>query len=319
MNKTALTLQMLVLLQSRGRMKKAELAEALHTNVRNIREYKKELVAAGYDIIEYKGRNGGLALDQESLLPMPDLTSAEIQSLVESRQLIQSHPEFTQKEGYNSAIDKILCASHRDRFRPISYLPNARPASDESMNGFIQVCQEAIRRQLRIRLTYQTRQGQEAETFDVEPYIVFHYNNAYYLAAWSPRRKGWRNYRFSAERMKDCQLTEDRYAPDPDFRLENVIGRDSIIKGEFKKYEIAVQVGQEHLFKEVPWGDDLHRCREERGWVYYDFFRDDEINLFNMLFEMRDAVRLISPESAVNAWTQHLKSILTLYKEDVPA
>lgn len=319
MNKTALTLQMLMLLQSRGRMKKAELAEALDTNVRNIREYKKELIVAGYDIVEFKGRNGGLALNRDCLLPVPDLDAQEIQSLVESRQLIQSHPEFTQSENYNKAIDKILCASHLDRLRPISYLTNARPASDETINRFIQTCQEAARRTLRVQLTYQTRDGQQPETFVVEPYMVFHYNNAYYLAAWSPRRNGWRNYRFSPERMKDCVLTAQRFAPDPDFRLEQVIGKDSLIKGEYKKYEVAVRVHQEHLFKELPWGDDLHRCREEKGWAYYEFFRDDEINLFNMLFEMHDNVRIMSPEQAVSAWTRHLTSILALYKEEPSA
>ena len=44
-----------------------ELAKELETNPRNIREFKKELVTAGYNIQEVKGRYGGYYLDEDCL------------------------------------------------------------------------------------------------------------------------------------------------------------------------------------------------------------------------------------------------------------
>ena len=44
-------------------MRKEELAKELDVNPRNIIEYRKELEAAGYDIITTSGKYGGYALD----------------------------------------------------------------------------------------------------------------------------------------------------------------------------------------------------------------------------------------------------------------
>ena len=57
MNRTSLCIKMLLLLKSRGKMNTSELAQQLETNPRNIREFRKELEVAGYNIKEIKGEN----------------------------------------------------------------------------------------------------------------------------------------------------------------------------------------------------------------------------------------------------------------------
>ena len=59
MNRAALCIRMLTLLNSRGLLSKTELAELLETNVRNIPEFKRELEIAGYTIDSIPGRYGG--------------------------------------------------------------------------------------------------------------------------------------------------------------------------------------------------------------------------------------------------------------------
>ena len=73
MNRTALCIRMLALLKVRGRMRIDEIAEALETNPRNVREFRKELEIAGYPIIQTTGRYGGYQLDTSALLPAPAL------------------------------------------------------------------------------------------------------------------------------------------------------------------------------------------------------------------------------------------------------
>ena len=58
MNRAGLCIQMLNLLKARGKMNTNELAQALETNPRNIREFKKELVVAGYNIEYIRGKYG---------------------------------------------------------------------------------------------------------------------------------------------------------------------------------------------------------------------------------------------------------------------
>ena len=69
MNRTALCIRMLQLLKTLGRMQITELAQALETNPRNVREFRRELETAGYVIRQTRGRYGGYELDGEVLLP----------------------------------------------------------------------------------------------------------------------------------------------------------------------------------------------------------------------------------------------------------
>ena len=94
MNRSAICIKMLMLLKARGKMNTLELAKELETNPRNIREFKKELVTAGYNIQEVKGRYGGYYLDEDCLFPSLKLTKDEIDALNESRGIVDSHPEF---------------------------------------------------------------------------------------------------------------------------------------------------------------------------------------------------------------------------------
>lgn len=62
MNRTGKCIKMLFLLQKNKRMKASELAIALDTNKRNIREYVKELEVAGFHIDSISGSSGGYEL-----------------------------------------------------------------------------------------------------------------------------------------------------------------------------------------------------------------------------------------------------------------
>lgn len=70
MNRTNLCIRMLQLLKARGKMNTTQLATELEVNPRNIREFKKELVLAGYNVEEVKGRYGGYILNDEYDLPV---------------------------------------------------------------------------------------------------------------------------------------------------------------------------------------------------------------------------------------------------------
>lgn len=70
MNRTNLCIRMLQLLKARGKMNTTQLATELEVNPRNIREFKKELVLAGYNVEEVKGRYGGYILNDKYDLPV---------------------------------------------------------------------------------------------------------------------------------------------------------------------------------------------------------------------------------------------------------
>ena len=107
MNRTSLCIKMLLLLKARGKMNTQQLAAELETNPRNIREFKKELITAGYNIKEYKGRYGGYRLDETNLFPVLALTSSQKQALIEAR-------EFMHAQGYENEADLIEWIESQD-------------------------------------------------------------------------------------------------------------------------------------------------------------------------------------------------------------
>ncbi len=80
----------------------AEIARELETNPRNIREFRNELVTAGYNIKETRGRYGGYELDEDCIFPTLRLEDQEIKALDESRHFVQSHGEYTLQREYNN-------------------------------------------------------------------------------------------------------------------------------------------------------------------------------------------------------------------------
>ena len=82
MNRTNLCIRMLQLLKARGKMNTTQLATELEVNPRNIREFKKELVLAGYNVEEVKGRYGGYILNDEYDLPVTIFSDEQKDALV---------------------------------------------------------------------------------------------------------------------------------------------------------------------------------------------------------------------------------------------
>ncbi len=108
MYKTANTIRMLQILYSGGVVKKRDLAQELETNERNIREYKKELIMAGYDILEHKGRNGGLQLDSASIIPAARLNREQTDAFLEARDLVHTHSSFASMKEFDQAVEKLF-------------------------------------------------------------------------------------------------------------------------------------------------------------------------------------------------------------------
>ena len=63
MNRTSKCIKMLLLLSENGKMNSQILADELHTNIRNIREYRKELEDCGFQFQSFSGSGGGIELE----------------------------------------------------------------------------------------------------------------------------------------------------------------------------------------------------------------------------------------------------------------
>lgn len=313
MNRTSLCIRMLLILKANATkqnpINSKELAQALEVNPRNIREYKRELITAGYNIQEIKGRYGGYYLDETSIFPALRLDKQEEQALLEAKHFIQTQ-QFEKKSSFNSAVDKVLNSSRDMNLIFPIYMDDPNIQMSKKELSMLHTVQDALEMNHSIELTYQAKRQQASETYLVDPYELIHYHDAYYVLGYNHTRQDYRMYRFSSERMKKVVCSEKRFTRDVDFHVEAHIGKNSLIKGEFYRVTVWVSPAILRLFKEAYWGLDF---REEDENIY-SFLVEGLYLLYRQLFSFGKDIRILSPEQIVNEYQERLVSTLRNYQ-----
>lgn len=313
MNRTSLCIRMLLILKANATkqnpINSKELAQALEVNPRNIREYKRELITAGYNIQEIKGRYGGYYLDETSIFPALRLDKQEEQALLEAKHFIQTQ-QFEKKSSFNSAVNKVLNSSRDMNLIFPIYMDDPNIQMSKKELSMLHIVQDALEMNHSIELTYQAKRQQASETYLVDPYELIHYHDAYYVLGYNHTRQDYRMYRFSSERMKKVVCSEKRFTRDVDFHVEAHIGKNSLIKGEFYRVTVWVSPAILRLFKEAYWGLDF---REEEENIY-SFLVEDLYLLYRQLFSFGKDIRILSPEQIVNEYQERLVSTLRNYQ-----
>lgn len=313
MNRTSLCIRMLLILKANATkqspINSKELAQALEVNPRNIREYKRELITAGYNIQEIKGRYGGYYLDETSIFPALRLDKQEEQALLEAKHFIQTQ-QFEKKSSFNSAVDKVLNSSRDMNLIFPIYMDDPNIQMSKKELSMLHTVQDALEMNHSIELTYQAKRQQASETYLVDPYELIHYHDAYYVLGYNHTRQDYRMYRFSSERMKKVVCSEKSFTRDVDFHVEAHIGKNSLIKGEFYRVTVWVSPAILRLFKEAYWGLDF---REEEENIY-SFLVEDLYLLYRQLFSFGKDIRILSPEQIVNEYQERLVSTLRNYQ-----
>lgn len=313
MNRTSLCIRMLLILKANATkqspINSKELAQALEVNPRNIREYKRELITAGYNIQEIKGRYGGYYLDETSIFPALRLDKQEEQALLEAKHFIQTQ-QFEKKSNFNSAVNKVLNSSRDMNLIFPIYMDDPNIQMSKKELSMLHTVQDALEMNHSIELTYQAKRQQASETYLVDPYELIHYHDAYYVLGYNHTRQDYRMYRFSSERMKKVVCSEKHFTRDVDFHVEAHIGKNSLIKGEFYRVTVWVSPAILRLFKEAYWGLDF---REEEENIY-SFLVEDLYLLYRQLFSFGKDIRILSPEQIVNEYQERLVSTLRNYQ-----
>lgn len=310
LNRTAQCLRMLAILKNAASpVPSAVLAQELHTNPRNIREYRRELEEAGYHISETRGRYGGYSLEKRHTLAVPALTEEEKQALEEAASLVSSSG-LVHQDAFSSFLDKIHLASSGQSTPGISYLFSGQSPVDETVRRWIGLALEGIAACRTLKLVYQSRSSRNPEVLDVDPYEVISFDGAPYLIGWCRQRHAWRTYRFSALRMESLELTDRTFERSLSFSLDDIIGVSSVFHGAMIRYTVRVRHSAERLFLEQNWGSGLQKERETRQYTDYSFLQDSFGQLCTMLFSFGEDIVLLGPDEKKEAYAARLQAVL---------
>ena len=116
-------------------------------------------------------------------------------------------------------------------------------------------------------------------------------------------------YRFSSERMKKCDLTQQSFLRDNTFRIEHYIGKNSLIKASYTRITVSVNDRVLRPFREVNWGIDLREEQENT----YSFLVEDLYTFYRQIFSFGKDVTILSPQNVVEEYQNQLCSTLRNY------
>ena len=206
----------LLLMQSRGQMTAAELADELEVSVATTRRDLESLSTAGVPVYPQPGRGGGWSLLGGARTDLSGLTAAEAQALfvlvgpaaaVEPeakaalRKLVRALPETFRTDAEAAAgavvIDPARWGEHRTQ-----------------RSELVAALQSAVVRRRKVLLQYTNRRGQHIER-RVSPLGLADKDDVWYLIART--ENGQRTFR--VDRITEAVVTEECAERPPDFDL----------------------------------------------------------------------------------------------------
>jgi predicted DNA-binding transcriptional regulator YafY len=206
----------LLLMQARGRVTAAELAEELEISVATARRDLEALSAAGIPVYPQPGRGGGWQLLGGARTDLSGLTANEAQAL-----FLLAGPAAALAPEAKSALRKLV------RALPDTFRADAQAAADavvidparwgdhtKDRPAVVDLLRSAVIQRRKVRLTYSSRARQTERLLD--PWGLVAKDDIWYLIAGTD--KGQRTFR--VDRIVDASLTDEPFERPADFDLQ---------------------------------------------------------------------------------------------------
>ncbi|MDV7354704.1 YafY family protein [Rhodococcus oxybenzonivorans] len=216
----------LLLMQSRGRVTAAELAEELEVSVATARRDLEALSVAGIPVYPQPGRGGGWSLVGGARTDLSGLSATEAQAL-----FLLVGPAAAVSDEAKAAMRKLV------RALPQTFRADAEAAASATMIDptrwgerdrrrpeMVNLLQDAVIRRRKVRLTYNNSARQQSERL-VDPWGLVDKDDTWYLLAGTD--KGQRTFR--VDRIVASEPTDHPAERPDDFALatawERIVGQ----------------------------------------------------------------------------------------------
>ncbi|MET8974147.1 YafY family protein [Streptomyces sp. NPDC004539] len=318
-------LSILLFLQTRSLVPAHELAERLEVSERTIYRDVESLSAAGVPVYAERGRHGGIRLLAGFRTDVTGLTADESRALfVLAAQ--GAHEALGLDSALGSALRKVMAAlpaPHRPAAEATSrriLVDATRWWTDGETNAVdLDVLQDAVFTDRRLRLSYRHSGTTEHRTYTVDPYGLVAKAGVWYLVA---DRRG-RPQLFRAERIRTA-----KQLPEPVRRRDGVELADvwEVLRRQVEErpvgVEVVVRVRRERLdfFLRLA-ATQLASPQDEFDltgeWVTVRL-RYGQVRAARQLLMFSDQVEVVSPPEVRAELREALASVTALYQRPAP-
>jgi predicted DNA-binding transcriptional regulator YafY len=280
---TTRLLTVLELLQARGTLSGAELAQRLEVDRRSIRRYITMLQDLGIPIEGVRGPAGGYRLRPGFKLPPLMFTDQEAVALTLAliavpRLGIAVDPAAI--SGALAKLERVLPIPARDRVRAVQEviaLESGSPAP-AAESDLVALLSYAARSHRRVQFGYRSGAGGATERI-VDPYGVVNVGRRWYLAGYCHLRHDLRTFRI--DRISAATMLDERFEPPDDIDpLQLVLRSIAAIPGSYQ-VEVLLSTCLEHARRIIS---------PTYGWLEE---ADDEVRFRCQINDLDDFARFL--------------------------
>ncbi|OXY90809.1 helix-turn-helix transcriptional regulator [Streptomyces diastatochromogenes] len=318
-------LSILLLLQTRGRVPAHELADRLEVSVRTIYRDIEALSASGVPVYAERGRHGGIELLAGFRTDVTGLTADESRALfILAAQ--GAHAALGLDAALGSALRKVMAALPAPH-RPAAEVTSRRILVDATrwrtgpqQAVDLEVLQDAVFLDRRLRLRYRHSGEREPRTYTVDPYGLVAKAGVWYLVA--DRRGAPRLFR--ADRVRSARLLDDPVRRRAGVELADVweVLRRQVEERPEDGIDVTVRIRRERLdmfqrmaaaqLTELP--DDDGESEWVTARLSYPVLR-----AVRQLLAFSDQVQILDPPEARAELLRAVGSVTALYQGDAPS
>lgn len=291
-------LSIMLLLQSKGQMTAADLADKLAVSERTIYRDVDALSLAGIPVYAQGGRGGGIALEENYRISLTGLNKAEIQSLFVSGSSAPLSDLGLEQANENTLL-KLLAALpslHRmeaERVRQRIYIDPIGWFAEANPSPLLPLIQTAVLSDSIVYICYERNNGTQLER-EVQAYGLVAKAAVWYLVGAHDGK--WRTYRLS--RILDCQLRDTSFIRDEDFQLVDY-WREAWqgFVGSFSKFFITIKI-REHMRKDIvnhPLFSAVSMGESVDGWFRAESYFDSREQALIVLMSLARDIQIIDP------------------------
>lgn len=313
--KVAQAIKMINYLGSVKKATREELANVLETNVRNITEYRKELINAGYDIGYQNGVGGGYYLDGDNILPNPRLKESEKKALLEASSYLNARYDFLNKEEFNLALGKVLnsCYVNKDIDSPMIIDRFPLVMKEDEIKYRYNIISDALASKRKIKISYMSSKNRVSEHI-LHPYKIYMYNLAWFVLAFNEtiHDVGY----FKLNRIEKIELLNDKYTISKTFNESNYLDQYGMKNnGEYISVSIKLKAPYAALVKERIYGKNQQIISVDDNTTILKCDMQNLASIVSFVLGFGSKAEVLEPLELKEALRNELKRMVEMNKE----
>ncbi len=285
-------ISILLLIESKGRMKAKDLAEELETSIRTIYRDIDTLCEAGIPLTTDTGPNGGIYLAEGYTVGIKNLNEQDIINLYLNGMGIKADQQSDMAVKVNTALLKLQKNLSSELNKDLVTVKNRFYVDDNPWWGKkhtlhnIDLFIQGVWQSQKLNITYAKHTGEKSDRI-IRPYGIVVKEMDWYMIAFCEKSNGMRT--FKCERIAACSCLSDRFNVPAEFSVEEYWNKSKqlFINGCLQRESYPVVIKMDKSSEAILKNMEIYQLEEMNGMI------EATVNMHKYEYAMEDILGII--------------------------